>query len=287
VPWAAATALAIGYWPSGTCFSSCGCIATRACSRRAPQSATTTKGEAMPRRSPPCAYRTKLQRSCAWHASAHHGALPFSPQVRFSYNDRYILSAGGEDLAIFVWRVRVRGGGSAGAVAAARAAAARTSRMAVTATTAPSAETGATAEGAVAGVGVGSGVSVVSASWAAAAEDDVFEEEGEEDDEDDSDVEPDERLAMKLKMKGGQMGGAVTGAGEGGEGGGDDDDDDDDDDEVFVAAEAMGGEQILSIQPWRAAAVAPSRAPSELELAASSQPPDATLELEWVYGKCL
>ena len=206
--------------------------------------------------------------------------------VRFSYNDRYILSAGGEDLAIFVWRVRVRGGGSAGAVAAARAAAARTSRMAVTATTAPSAETGATAEGAVAGVGVGSGVSVVSASWAAAAEDDVFEEEGEEDDEDDSDVEPDERLAMKLKMKGGQMGGAVTGAGEGGEGGGDDDDDDDDD-EVFVAAEAMGGEQILSIQPWRAAAVAPSRAPSDLELVVSSQPPDATLELEWVYGNGL
>jgi hypothetical protein len=250
----------------------------------------------MPRRSPPCASRTRLQRSCAWHASAHHGALPFSPQVRFSYNDRYILSAGGEDLAIFVWRVRVRGGGSAGAVAAARAAAARaaaarTSRMAVTATTAPSAETGATAEGAVAGVGVGSGVSVVSASWAAAAataaaEEDVFDEEGEEDDEDDSDVEPDERLAMKLKSKGGQMGGAVTGAGEGGEGGGDDDDDDDDD-EVFVAAEAMGGEQILSIQPWRAAAVAPSRAPSDLELAASSQPPDATLELEWVYGKCL
>ena len=46
----------------------------------------------------------------------------------------------------------------------------------------------------------------------------------------------------------------------------------------------MAGEQILAIQPWRAAAVAPSRAPSEQELGALSQPPDATLELEWVYG---
>ncbi len=87
----------------------------------------------------------------------------------------------------------------------------------------------------------------------------------------------------------GEGGGGEGGGGEGGEGGGDDDDDDDDDEEeeVFVAAEVMGGEQILSRQPWRAAAVAPSRAPSDLELVVNSQPPDATLELEWVYGNCL
>ncbi len=86
---------------------------------------------------------------------------------------------------------------------------------------------------------------------------------------------------------GGEGGSGEGGGGEGGEGGGDDDDDDEEEEEVFVAAEVMGGEQILSRQPWRAAAVAPSRAPSDLELVVSSQPPDARLELESVYGNCL
>ena len=157
-------------------------------------------------------------------AVGHAAALS---AVRFSYNDRYVVSAGGEDLSVFVWRVR----------------AAPTARTAPTAAAAESAETGETAPtaagaGAVAGAdasAMASGAVVGAKADAVEGEDGEEDEEGEDDDDDDSDVEPDERLSYELKSKG-EQGGA---------------DDEDDDDDLFSLSDQTVGEQVGSIQPWR------------------------------------
>ena len=154
---------------------------------------------------------------CTGHASALSA-------VRFSFNDRHVLTAGGEDLTIFVWRLQ-------GAAAA------------PTASTAASGETGATATAATAGAAGATSVAGEVGPNRASIEE---EDEGEDEDED-SDVEVDLR-DLPAKDKGRRAGGG-------------EDDEDEDEDEGFTVADPMAGDQLGSVKPWQASIFAPTNAP--------------------------
>lgn len=166
--------------------------------------------------------------------------------VRFSFNDRYVLSAGGEDLTVFVWRL--------GPPPAAK-----------TADTARSAETGeTTATSSVADTAAG-GDAAPSPTKGGVGAYDGDEEEGEVEDDDDSDVEADIERDLPLKSR--PTGGADV---------------HDEDDDAFVAEEPSAGEQLGALKPWLAAIKPPTNAPPAGEI--DCTPPDDRLDLEWVYG---
>ena len=171
-------------------------------------------------------------------------AAPLSA-VRFSFNDRYVLSAGGEDLSVFVWRVRTAPSALTAATGAGDGAAA---------------ETGATRGRPGGGAAVAGGGDAV---------DNTDDEEGEEDEEEDSDVESAVGFGAAPKDKPKSAEAAES-------------DDDDDDDDVFVAEEPSAGEQLGALKPWHAAIKPPTNAPPPEEVDCS--PPSEELELSWVYG---
>ena len=179
--------------------------------------------------------------SCVGHAA------PLSA-VRFSFNDRYVISAGGEDLTVFVWRVQP----------------ATSALTAATPTVTAAAETGLTQDSTALPTAAGGGRGGSAASAVAGS---GFEsDEGEEDDSDDSDVESSVGFGGAPKSK---PRGPVA-------------DDESDDDDVFVAEEASAGEQLGALKPWHAAIKAPTNAPPPEAIDCS--PPEDELDLSWIYG---
>ena len=145
--------------------------------------------------------------------ACHTGHASTISAIRFSFNNRYLISAGGEDLTLFVWRVR-------------------SAQSAQTAPTILSSDTGSTLN---------------DAAMVTIESQPLNDEMGEEDEDEDSDVEDGQAAHSTLKSKGAA-------------GNADAEHPDEEDDDTYLAVDPVLGDQVGSIQPWRAAIVAPSNA---------------------------